>query len=178
MAEDSTTRMRVDLSELKKEFKDAQRQIQLVNSEFKAATAGMAKWADDADGVSAKIEQLNGVLAAENVKLQSLEDQYKLVAQEQGENSRGAQELLIRINNQKAAIERTEAALMQYGNRLEDLQSESEKAATASEQLQSKISDQQTELDSLNRAKVPMKQNSLPVRYRNCHRNYDRTNRL
>ena len=44
MAEDSTTRMRVDLSELKKEFKDAQRQIQLVNSEFKAATAGMAKW--------------------------------------------------------------------------------------------------------------------------------------
>ena len=91
MAEDSTTRMRVDLSELKKEFKDAQRQIQLVNSEFKAATAGMAKWADDADGVSAKIEQLNGVLAAENVKLQSLEDQYKLVAQEQGENSRGAQ---------------------------------------------------------------------------------------
>ena len=149
MAEDSTTRMRVDLSELKKEFKDAQRQIQLVNSEFKAATAGMAKWADDADGVSAKIEQLNGVLAAENVKLQSLEDQYKLVAQEQGENSRGAQELLIRINNQKAAIERTQAALVQYGDRLENLQSESQKAATATEQLQSKISDQQTELDSL-----------------------------
>ena len=141
--------MRVDLSELKKEFKDAQRQIQLVNSEFKAATAGMAKWADDADGVSAKIEQLNGVLAAENVKLQSLEDQYKLVAQEQGENSRGAQELLIRINNQKAAIERTQAALVQYGDRLENLQSESQKAATATEQLQSKISDQQTELDSL-----------------------------
>lgn len=149
MAEDSTTRMRVDLSELKKEFKDAQRQIQLVNSEFKAATAGMAKWADDADGVSAKIEQLNGVLAAENVKLQSLEDQYKLVAQEQGENSRGAQELLIRINNQKAAIERTQAALAQYGDRLENLQSESQKAAAATEQLQSKISDQQTELDSL-----------------------------
>ena len=149
MAEDSTTRMRVDLSELKKEFKDAQRQIQLVNSEFKAATAGMAKWADDADGVSAKIEQLNGVLAAENVKLQSLEDQYKLVAQEQGENSRGAQELLIRINNQKAAIERTQAALAQYGDRLENLQSESRKAAAATEQLQSKISDQQTELDSL-----------------------------
>lgn len=149
MAEDSTTRMRVDLSELKKEFKDAQRQIQLVNSEFKAATAGMAKWADDADGVSAKIEQLNGVLAAENVKLQSLEDQYKLVVQEQGENSRGAQELLIRINNQKAAIERTQAALAQYGDRLENLQSESRKAAAATEQLQSKISDQQTELDSL-----------------------------
>lgn len=149
MAEDSTTRMRVDLSELKKEFKDAQRQIQLVNSEFKAATAGMAKWAEDADGLSAKIEQLNGVLAAENVKLQSLEEQYKLVAQEQGENSRGAQELLIRINNQKAAIERTQAALAQYGERLENLQSESQKAATATEQLQSKISDQQTELDSL-----------------------------
>lgn len=96
-----------------------------------------------------KIEQLNGVLAAENVKLQSLEDQYKLVAQEQGENSRGAQELLIRINNQKAAIERTQAALVQYGDRLENLQSESQKAATATEQLQSKISDQQTELDSL-----------------------------
>lgn len=149
MAGDSTTRMRVDLSELKKEFKDAQRQIQLVNSEFKAATAGMTKWADNADGLSAKIEQLNGVLAAETTKLQSLEDQYKLVAQEQGENSRGAQELLIKINNQKAAIERTQAALTQYGDRLENIQSESERAATATEQLQSKIADQQGELDNL-----------------------------
>ena len=81
---ESTTKFRVDISELKKEFREAQRTIQLVNSEFKAATAGMGKWSSSADGLSAKVKQLNGVLEAEETKLGSLEAQYKLVAETEG----------------------------------------------------------------------------------------------
>ena len=73
MAEqETTTKFKVDISELKKQFADANRQIRLVNSEFKAATAGMDDWGSSADGLGAKIKQLNGVVDAEKSKLQSL----------------------------------------------------------------------------------------------------------
>lgn len=122
MAEqETTTKFKVDISELKKQFADANRQIRLVNSEFKAATAGMDDWGSSADGLGAKIKQLNGVVDAEKSKLQSLEKQYALVAEQQGEGSKGAQELAIKINNQKANVAKAERSLQQYENALEDV---------------------------------------------------------
>ena len=71
----------------------------------------MGKWSSSADGLSAKVKQLNGVLEAEETKLGSLEAQYKLVAETEGTTSKGAQELMIRINNQKAAVEKCDHQL-------------------------------------------------------------------
>lgn len=149
MANESTTKVKVDLSDLKKEFRDAQRHIQLVNSEFKEATAGMGKWSNSADGVSAKLKQLNGVLQDENTKLKSLESQYALVAKEQGENSKGAQELMIKINKQKAAIKETESSIAYYNDKLKEMTAESKQTASASDKLRETISKQESDLNSL-----------------------------
>lgn len=149
MANESTTKVKVDLSDLKKEFRDAQRHIQLVNSEFKEATAGMGKWSNSADGVSAKLKQLNGVLQDENTKLKSLESQYALVAKEQGENSKGAQELMIKINKQKAAIKETESSIAYYNDKLKEMEAESKQTASASDKLRETISKQESDLNSL-----------------------------
>lgn len=153
---ETTTKFKADISELKKSFQDAQRTVRVANSEFKAATAGMDKWSDSADGLSAKINQLNSVLAAEKKKLESLESQYALVAKEQGENSKGAQELLIKINNQKAAIANTEKQIRTYNTKLDDLKAATEKAREAQEdtrnsfeKLSDTISDQEAELKRL-----------------------------
>ena len=130
MAENEpTTKFRVDISELKKGMQEAQRQIRLANSEFKAATAGMDKWSESTDGISAKIKQLESVLDAENKKLKNLENQYALVAAEQGETSKGAQELLIKINNQKAAVGRAESGIAKFTKKLEDLKQAENHAA-------------------------------------------------
>ena len=120
-----TTKFKVDISELKKQMQEAQRQIRLANSEFKAATAGMDKWGQSADGISAKLNQLGTVLDAENKKLDSLEKQYDAVVEAQGENSKGAQELLIKINNQKAAIAQCESQIAKYENALDEVSDES-----------------------------------------------------
>lgn len=153
---ETTTKFKVDISELKKGIQEANRQIRLANSEFKAATAGMDDWSKSADGVSAKITQLNAVLTAQKTKLESLEKQYKLVVQEQGENSRGAEELRIKINNQKAVVGETEKQLRSYNAKLEDIQSASKETAKAEEQeistldkLKNKISEQENELGKL-----------------------------
>lgn len=153
---ETTTKFKVDISELKKGIQEANRQIRLANSEFKAATSGMDNWSKSADGVSAKITQLNSVLTAQKSKLEILERQYELVKREQGENSKGAEELRIKINNQKAVIGDTEKQLRNYNSKLEEIKTSSKEAAKAEEQeittldkLKNKISEQENELDRL-----------------------------
>ena len=126
--DETTTKFKVDISELKANIQEANRQIRLANSEFKAATSGMDKWSESADGISAKLKQLNDVLDGEKKKLKSLEDQYELVVKEQGENSRGAEELRIKINNQKAAIGETEKQIRNYNDRLTEMENGTEEA--------------------------------------------------
>lgn len=137
MAKDTetTAKFKADISELKAAFQEASRQVRLANSEFKAATAGMDNWNQSADGLSAKITQLNGVLSAQKSQLSSLEKQYELTVQQQGANSKGAEELEIKINQQKAAIGNTEKQLKNYTSQLDDLKSESGNAESESEEL-------------------------------------------
>lgn len=147
--DESTTKFKVDISQLKKEFQEAQRYIKLVTSEFKASTAGMDNWASNADGLGAKIKQLNSILTAEESKLKSLQNQYALVAKEQGENSKGAQELMIKINNQKAAVEKIRSSIGYYSDKLNELGSESKGAESAVDKLRNTISQQESDLESL-----------------------------
>lgn len=138
---ESTTRFKADISELKASFQEAQRSIRLVNSEFNAATAGMDDWASNADGLSAKLRQLHGVLDAERQKLESLEAQYRRTVEEQGEASRGAQELAARINNQRAAVARVERDISNYSDRLNEVENGSEEAADSSKKAARAIDD-------------------------------------
>lgn len=137
MAKDTetTAKFKADITGLKSAFQEASRQVRLANSEFKAATAGMDNWNQSADGLSAKITQLNGVLSAQKSQLSSLEKQYELTVQQQGANSKGAEELEIKINQQKAAIGNTEKQLKNYTSQLDDLKSESGNAKSESEEL-------------------------------------------
>lgn len=153
---ETTTKFKVDISELKKNFQEASRQIRLANSEFKAATAGMDKWSTSADGISAKLKQLDSVLDAQKKQLQSLSQQYAEVVAEQGENSRGAEELRIKINNQRAAIGETEKQIRNYNDKLTEMQSatqevgnEQTETKTAMEKLKDTINQQEQDLSKL-----------------------------
>lgn len=153
---ETTTKFKADISELKKQFQEASRQIRLANSEFKASTSGMDKWGSSADGISAKLKQLNSVLDAQKSQLSSLEKQYELVVAEQGENSRGAEELKIKINNQRAAIGETEKQIRNYNTQLTEMQSatqdvatEQTQAKTAMEKLKDTIGQQEQDLVKL-----------------------------
>lgn len=151
-----TTKFNVDISELKAEFQEATRQIKLVNSEFKAATSGMDNWSNSADGLQAKLKQLTEVQEAEEKKLESLKKQYELVAAESGENSAAAQELMVRINNQQAAVNKTAADFRKYEQKLADVNAAAEEAANAVgeqknayEKLQDTIKEQEQSLSRL-----------------------------
>lgn len=114
--DNTTVSFKADIAELKKEFRNAATIIRVANSEFKKASAGLDDWSKDADGVTAKCKQLNTIIEAQCTQLSSLEKQYKKVAEREGENSTGAQNLLIQINNLKASIKNNEKQLENYSD--------------------------------------------------------------
>lgn len=158
-ANETTATFKVDISDLKKGITQAKQQISLANSEFKAASSGMEDWAGSADGLSAKISQLEKVLDQENKKLEILKEMHQRVAEAEGENSKGAVDLQIKINNQQAAINRTNAELGKYRNKLEDVKAEAAKLSDSTEEVKSSyekledsISSQEDDLSKLKKA--------------------------
>lgn len=146
---ESTMQWKLDIADLKKNMTDARNQIKLANAEFKNATAGMGRWSDSATGVAAKTKQLQSVLSSQRTILADLKRQYELVAQEMGEASPQAQRLKVQIENQEAAVKKTESQLEGYNDRLEELQSQEREADTAFGKLTSTIDEQEKQLADL-----------------------------
>ena len=114
--------MGLDVTDLKPGLSEANKQIQLANSKFKAASSGMDDWTKSTEGLSAKIEQLGTVLDMQKRKLAGLEAEYSKVAKEQGENSEAARRLQVQINNQQAVVNRTEKEYKNYKETLKGVE--------------------------------------------------------
>lgn len=139
---EATLKLKADISDLKKQFQQAQRTVRSANAEFQAATVGMDNWAASADGLQAKVNQLTSVLGAEETKLNSLQEQYDKTVQLMGKNSVGAQELEIKLNKQKVAVANVSAELQKWQNSLDNVGKEST-------DIVSVMQKQEAELESL-----------------------------
>jgi hypothetical protein len=110
---DATARFKVDISELKSGITQANQQIKLANSEFRAAGDGSKAWASSLDGLTAKQRQLESVLAAQKQKLATYNEQLKLTEDCYGKDSQEANELRVKINNLTGDINKTESSMRQ-----------------------------------------------------------------
>ena len=138
---ETTTKFKVDISELKKAMQDAKRQISVANSEFKAASSTMDDWSKSTDGISAKLKQLDSNLKNQKTILSSLEQQYEAVVAEQGEGSAAADRLKIAINNQKSAINQTEKQISNYNTELVKVAKAEAEAATSGKSVAEVLED-------------------------------------
>lgn len=110
--------MGMDVTDLKAGLSEANKQIQLANSEFRAASSGMEDWTRSTEGLTAKVKQLDTVLSAQKSKLAGLQAEYERVAAEQGENSEAARKLKVQINNQQAVVNKTQQEFDNYSETL------------------------------------------------------------
>ena len=90
--------------------------IKLANSEFSKATAGMDKWENSTKGLDAKLTQLNSIISAQDQKVGTLETEYRKLVDAKEENTEEAKELLTALNNEKAALGKTQAELVKYSD--------------------------------------------------------------
>lgn len=146
---ESTMKWKVDIGQMKAAMADAKRSISLASAEFKTATAGLDKWSGSITGLEAKLKQLNTTLPQQKTILDQLQKQYKLTAENMGENSAEAQRLKIQIENQKAAIAKTESSISKYTNQLEEMKDEQSKADSELGKLSKTITEQESALSDL-----------------------------
>ena len=106
--------MGLDVTDLKAGLSEANKRIQLANSEFKRVSSSMDDWTKSTEGISAKIKQLDSVLGMQKAKLSGLKAEYEKVAKEQGENSEAARKLKVQINQQEAVVNATSRELANY----------------------------------------------------------------
>lgn len=140
---ETTTKFKVDISELKSAMQEAKRQVQVANSEFKAISSSMEDWRKNSDGLSAKLKQLDNNLKSQKTVLSSLEKQYELTVAQMGEGSAQADRLKIAINNQKAVVNGTQREINKYETELSNLATDTDDAGESTEDLTE-------ELDKLN----------------------------
>lgn len=125
---ETTTKFRVDISDISKAMQEAKRYVAVANSEFKKNASTMDDWRKSSEGLEAKLTQLDSVLDGQKRQLEILENQYNNLTDEQKEGSKAADDLIIKINNQKAAINRTEKDIGKFNNELEELKSDASAA--------------------------------------------------
>jgi hypothetical protein len=117
----------IDVTNLKAGLYTANRLIRESESEFRAAAAGMDDWTESEDGLKAKIKSLNDISAIQAKKVAALKSEYdRLIAQGLDPASREAVELRTKINEETAALKKSEAEIKQQKTALENLGDSSE----------------------------------------------------
>lgn len=125
---ETTTKFKVDISELKSAMQEARKQVAYANSEFKEASSSMDDWSKSSDGISAKLKQLNSNLKSQETVLEQYEKTLEEVKKEYGENSTEAMEYATKLNNQKAVVNKIKKEISGYEDALQEV-SDAEKIA-------------------------------------------------
>lgn len=125
--ENPTTKFKIDISDLKKNITEANRQVKLYRAELANASAGMAKGEETAESLTKKIEAQSKIVEAEKKKLSALKEElqryekklesgekevadltkkHEAAAKQFGEDSKEAKELAKQLAEAQKAQER------------------------------------------------------------------------
>ena len=143
MAEDFTAKFKVDISDLKKNISEANKEIKLANATFKSETAGMDMWSKNADGLGAKLKQLDSILNGQKSVLSAYQSQLQRQQEAYTENGKKAEELKAKLadlaNN---GVKKTDEEYKKYSSALKSVITEQISNEKACEELKVKILEQ------------------------------------
>ena len=129
---DVTTKFKVDVTDLKKGIKEANNQIKLANSEFKAVSNGTKEWEHSLDGVSAKIKKTQAILDAQNKKLKIYEQELEKAKKYEEEAKKQTEEL-------RKQLEKAKNVYGEDAQEVKKLEQELLKAEKQESQMKSKV---------------------------------------
>lgn len=130
-----SSKIKLDVTDFKTGITTANREIRVLESGFRVTAAGMGDWTKRSDGLTARLKMLTGVLNQQVDKVFLLEKEYKSVAREKGQNSKAAQELLIKLNKERESLAKVSKELDETDDRLRNFSKESKKAGKDVEDL-------------------------------------------
>ena len=151
MAED-IGKLRVSLSldgdDFNKSMASVERNIKATSQEMSIIRAKGDEWGRSAEGLSVKQETLTRLMNAQELKVKKLNEQYKNAVKEQGENSKGAEDLAIKLNKATAEYTRSEKELKDVNSALEKTADEFKKMEQEVKGASDALSNQNSNLDN------------------------------
>jgi len=141
----------LDTTDLKAGLTEANRLIRIADTEFKAAAASMVSWADNADGLSAKIKSLTTIVDVQQQKVQALKDQHKAITETYGANSKAAQDLEVVINKETASLNRNTLELSESKTAFDQLNNKTEETIKQKESLRKKTEELTSSMNELSK---------------------------
>lgn len=95
------------------------RQLKVLDSEFKANTAALGANSKGIDGLKVKSESLAKAMELQRQRVVALEGAYQKSVESKGKDAKATQDLEIKLNNARAALSKTETALSQTNKELD-----------------------------------------------------------
>lgn len=159
-SENVTTKFKVDISDLKSNIAEANRQLKTAQAEMKNATAGMEKGEKTVDSLSAQIAAQSKIVEAEEKKLAALKSEMERYNARIKEGDRVIADLTEKHRKAAAAYGAESAEAKKYEKQLQDAQKAQERNKTAAENLNVQIINQDTKVKeaaaSVNRYKTQL----------------------
>jgi len=129
----------LDTTDFKANVIKINREMRLVTSEFKASSAALGDWANDADGMGMRVSSLTEKIVLQSLKIKNLNDQYAETVAKSGETSAAAKNLEIRLNNERATLAKMNNELGEAEDRHADLSKEQKKADKSTNTLRGSL---------------------------------------
>ena len=129
----------LDTTDFKTAISHINRELRLTESGFRASAASLGNWSKSADGLTQRIGALTDEIKLQQKKVSLLKDEYVRVAKEKGENSRAAQNLLIRINRETEGLNKNQRELKESKEALDKVGDESEKTGKSAKKMGDKF---------------------------------------
>lgn len=144
MSENVTAKFRVDISDLKKNIAEANRQVKLYRAELVNASAGMAKGEENADSLSKKIEAQSKIVEAEKKKLELLKEELTKYEKKLEDGEGVITDLTKRHQQAADAFGEDSEEAKKLAKQLADAQAAQERNARAADDLRVRIVNQDT----------------------------------
>ncbi|MHC1731965.1 MAG: phage tail tape measure protein [Bacteroidales bacterium] len=112
-------RIGLDSSGFQNGVSNINKQLKVLESEFKANTAALGANAKGIDGLKVKADSLAKTLELQKQKVTALEGAYQKSVESKGKDAKATQDLEIKLNNARAALSKTETALSQTNKEID-----------------------------------------------------------
>lgn len=142
--ENVTSKFRVDISDLKRNIAEANRQVKQYRAELLNANAGMKKGEETADSLSRKIEAQSKIVEAEKAKLQALKDELSRYESKLSEGESLIADLTRKHQQAAEAFGEDSEEAQKLAKQLDKAREAQERNASAADNLRTRIVNQDT----------------------------------
>lgn len=125
----------LDTTDFKTAVSSANRELRVIESGFRASAAALGDWTKSADGMESRVDALTKSIDLQEAKVAALRQEYQRIADAEGESSKAAQDMAIKVNKETEQLNKMKVELTDSEKALGEMTDESKKGAKATKDL-------------------------------------------